>query len=220
MSVIKHTRNSHVGALQKSWKAAENFFPIYIQCKGSSCLTFLCCFFFCCCSVVVGVHARGGLPKGEKRCFGTCDNLFSGSLHMAAGAISSLFSLQENCMQMWPSVKLPSSLQFGTVCSVFFLHVTKWWCATSRLRRFTGHWVFTIRELQFACRVLQQDYQMCSVMLIYSPFVIGKYCKKRLPFLHCNNNNVWHQRPTLPREICRKLCAFVCFSLAPLWNIF
>lgn len=174
---------------EKLLELPRTFFPIYIQYKDSSCLTFLCFFLFCC-SFVVGVHVRGGLPKGEKRCFGTCDKLFSGSLRTAAGAISSLFSLQENCMQMWPSVKLPSSLQFGTVCSVFFLHVTKWWCATSRLRRFTGHWVFTMRELQFACRVLQRDYKMCSVMLIYIPFVIGKYCKKRLSCLHSNNNGV------------------------------
>lgn len=27
------------------------------------------------------------------------------------------------------------------------------------------------------CRVLQRDYKMCSVMLIYPPFVIGKHCK-------------------------------------------
>lgn len=170
MIVIKYTRNSHVGTLEKSWKAAraaENFFPIYIQWNGSGCLIFLCFLFFCCCSVVVvGVHARGGPPEGEKRCFGTCDQLLSGSLQTAAGARSSLFSLQENCMQMWPSLKLPSSPQFGTVCSVFSLHVTKWWCATSWLRRFTGHWVFTMRELQCACRVLQRDYKTCPVMLI------------------------------------------------------
>lgn len=174
---------------EKLLELLRTCFPIYIQCKDSSCLTFLCFFFFCCCSVV-GVHARGGLPKAGKRCFGTCDKLLWGSLHTAAAARSSLFSLQENCMQMWPSVKLPSSLQFGTVCSVFSLHVTKWWCATSRLRRFTGHWVFTMRELQFACRMLQPDYKMCPVMLIYTPFVIGKYCKKCLSFLHSNNNGV------------------------------
>lgn len=130
MSVIKHARNSH-GTLQKILKSCSScwelfFSPIYIQYKDSSCLTFLCFFLFCCCSVVVAVHARGGLPKGEKRCFGTCDKLFSGSLRTAAAAIASLFSSQENCMQMWPSVKLPSSLQFGTVCSIFFFFLFMW----------------------------------------------------------------------------------------------
>lgn len=28
-------------------------------------------------------------------------------------------SIEGNCMQMWPSVKLPSFLQFRTVCSIF-----------------------------------------------------------------------------------------------------
>lgn len=178
--MIKDSRRARVGfsKIEKScWTPCsvcwQLFLPVYSAFSMKSiCITFLCCFWFSCCCCCV--HACGSLMKREavragERCFGTCDKLFCGSLRTAAAEIFFLFAVQENCMQMWPSVKFPSSLQFGTVCSVF-IHVTKWWCSTSWLQRFTGQWVFTMREFQFACRVLQRDYKMCSVMLIYTPF--------------------------------------------------
>lgn len=154
-----------------------------IKRRGSSCgglpssicflkTPLLCCFFFPCC-----YPCRACPWQSEEEKEKVLRHVWQ-SLHTAAGEIFSPFGFQANCMQMWPSVKLPSLLQFGTVCSVF-IHVTKWWCSTSRLRRFTGQRVFTMRELHISAGCCSETIKLCSVMLIYPPFVNVKHCKKK-----------------------------------------
>lgn len=111
----------------------------------SICMTFLHQRHFfvivvCVCAPVALWRRGKACCLGKKMSFRVCDKHFTRSLYTAPGLShrhSSMLLLSEgilasrslrcsgyksivgNCMQMWPSVKLPISLQFRAVCSFF-----------------------------------------------------------------------------------------------------
>lgn len=69
------------------------------------------------------------------------------------------------------------------------------------------------------CRVLQQDYKMCSVMLIYPPFVIDKHGKKNA-FDACVLIEKYEIMPKdkISTAWQNFICLLVSFSVAPSWT--